>query len=168
MDGGDDRGMRHRIKDLKLEAQSMILDESWARQKEKLMDSGELDSQSLEDKPLMPRHTITESAAAVTLLLDQLTIRHSERSRNGSRDKVTTPLQSQLDSVLTLLSSPVAADMPFHNHSPPKADPAPTPNRAPTPYLETEAVAPAATAAHAPPLRRPSPLQQTRRMAKTR
>ena len=91
MEGGDDKGMRHRIKDLKLEAQSMILDESWARQKEKLMDSGELESQSVEDKPLLPRHTIAESAAAVTLLMDQLTIRDSDRARGSSRDKVRSP-----------------------------------------------------------------------------
>ena len=91
MEGGDDRGMRHRIKDLKLEAQSMILDESWARRKEKLMDDGELDHESIDEKPLIPRATIAESAAAVTLLLDQLTVRDSDRSRGGSRDKVRFP-----------------------------------------------------------------------------
>ena len=85
MEGGDDRGMRHRIKDLKLEAQSMILDESWARRKEKLMDDNELENESLDDKPLLPRSTIAESAAAVTLLLDQLTVRDSSRTRRGSR-----------------------------------------------------------------------------------
>lgn len=103
MEGGDDKALRHRIKDLKLEAQSMILDESWARQKEKLMDEGGLDNQSVDEKPLMPRHTITESAAAVTLLLDQLTVRESGRSRSGSRDKVMppTPLPQSKKSMFT-------------------------------------------------------------------
>ena len=91
MEGGDDRGMRHRIKDLKLEAQSMILDESWARRKEKLMDDNELENESLDDKPLLPRSTIAESAAAVTLLLDQLTVRDASRAHRGSRGDNVSP-----------------------------------------------------------------------------
>ena len=88
MESGDDRSLRHRIKDLRLEAQSLVLDESWARRKEKIMEENDLQSGNLDEKPLMPRSTITEAAAAVTLLLEQLTKPYSRRrSRSGSPPK---------------------------------------------------------------------------------
>ena len=67
----------------------MILDESWARRKEKLMEDNDLENENLNEKPLMPSNSLTEAAAAVTLLLDQLTERDAGRMRGSSRnDKV--------------------------------------------------------------------------------
>jgi hypothetical protein len=92
MNDEEDRSLRHRIKDLRLEAQSLILDESWARRKEKLME--EDDMESINTAPLMPRSTITEAAAAVTLLLEQLSEPYKKRrSRSGSpRDSDFDPV----------------------------------------------------------------------------
>ena len=80
----DDRALRHRIQDLRMEAQSLVLDESWARKKETLMDENNLADMSKDESPIMPRHTMTEAAAAVTLLLEQLTEPYKSRNLNGN------------------------------------------------------------------------------------
>lgn len=83
MEDINDRALRHRIQDLRLEAQSLVLDESWARKKERLMEENNLADLSKDETPIMPRHTMTEAAAAVTLLLEQLTEQYRSKNSNG-------------------------------------------------------------------------------------
>ena len=87
MEDSDDRSLRHRLRDLRLEAQSLVLDETWARRKEKLMEEGNLANLANDPSPIMPKHTMTEAAAAVTLLLDQLTEPYNARDKSNQERK---------------------------------------------------------------------------------
>ena len=94
MEDSDDRSLRHRIKDLRLEAQSLVLDETWARRKEKMMEEGNLANLAKDPSPIMPKHTMTEAAAAVTLLLEQLTEPYNPKDQSngdGKRGKSSSP-----------------------------------------------------------------------------